>query len=172
MGFGNLSRGKGEFLKRPLLSLSSFVLAIAVGIISSFIFSSAFDMARSAFVGKSQIISGLWRGHWKGIPAVTIKLERKKEQLSGTASFKRVVATESGARVMGESPEIPLINPRFDGKSLLFELRAMDEIHPPTMIEMEMRFENDGEAVLHAIGREAVGAPDGEIIKMKRERSF
>jgi hypothetical protein len=169
----NKSIGKRQCLRRPFLSFSSFMLAIAVGLISSFTFSAAYDMARSALAPKSQTVAGVWRGHWHGVPAVTIKLEQKMEALSGTASLKKVVATENGARAVGESTEIPLSNPRFDGKRLLFELHSTDGIHPPVFVEMEMRFENGGEAELRLARREAeASAEDKEIIKLRRERSF
>jgi hypothetical protein len=53
---------------------------------------------------------------------------------------------------------------------LLFELRAMDEIHPAIFIEMEMNFENEEEAALRCTRREAVGLTRDaeETIEMKR----
>ena len=38
------------FLRRPLFSFSSFVLAALIGLVSSFTFSAAYDMARSALL--------------------------------------------------------------------------------------------------------------------------
>lgn len=55
MRFGSQGARAGEVERRvkleveraPVLSLSSFVLAIAVGVVSSFTFSAAFDMAQA-----------------------------------------------------------------------------------------------------------------------------
>lgn len=163
-----------SYVRRPLLSFSSFLLAIAVGIISSFTFSAAYDMARSAAIGgERRSFSGVWHGDWHGVRAVTIKLEQNNDAVSGTASFYRVVDTEDGPESSGQFPAITLTNPRLDGKRLIFELQSIDEIHPAVFIEMEMQFENEEEAGLRCIGPESEGsAEDRERIKMKRERSF
>ena len=55
-------RARSPFARRPLLSLSSFLLSIAVGLISSFTFSTAYDMARAALSGQHQKVSGVRHG--------------------------------------------------------------------------------------------------------------
>src|ERR1043165_3106955 len=100
------------FNRKRLASLSSFILAVAVGLISSFTFSTAYDMARSALGVKQRQYTGVWRGQWHGVPAVTIKLTQNGDSVSGTASFNRIIKTDDGPRDYGASPELPLANPR------------------------------------------------------------
>ncbi|HEY0321649.1 MAG TPA: hypothetical protein VGC66_11870 [Pyrinomonadaceae bacterium] len=169
------SRLTSPFDRRPLLSLSSFILAIAVGIISSFTLSTAYDMARSAIVGERQTVSGVWRGSWQGVPAVTIRLEQQGDaMISGTARFSKIIATNEGPKAVGETGELPLVNPQFDGERLLFEVESADESYTAAVSEMEMSFAGEGEAELRRTGGQPEGAPADQTmrIKMRKERSF
>lgn len=161
-------------LKRPLFSFSSFMLATAVGLVSSFTFSAVYDMARAALSNNPQTISGVWRGRWQDSPAVTIRLEQEGNALHGTAQFYRVVATADGPQTVGETVELPLLNPQLEGQRLSFEVRGTDEAHQATVAELEMWFDSDGEAELRRMGGQPEGAPEDKepSIKMKRERSF
>jgi hypothetical protein len=167
------SKRFGGRVRRPLLSLSSFLLAIAVGIISSFTFSAAYDMARSALGVRPQV-SGLWRAYWKDVPAATIRLEQQGDQLGGTVSFNRIYETDEGFRSEESAPEIPLVNPRLEGKRLLFELQAPDDIRPKLLVEMEIYFENEDKASLRCVRRNSLEVPVDEepAIGLRRERSF
>ncbi len=170
----SLKRRTSAFPKRPLLSFSSFLLATTIGLISSFTFSTTYDMARSALRHKPQTVSGVWQGEWQGIRAVTIKLEQQNDTVSGTVTFYRIVATEDGPKVEGQSEEIPIINARLEGKRLVFELGAIDEIHPRLFVEMEMSFEKEDEAILRCarLGLEDSAEDTETIIYMTREPSF
>jgi hypothetical protein len=160
----------GPPVRKPLLSLSSFLLAIAVGIISSFTFSTMFDMARMKLYGPGQAVQGLWHGQWHGVHAVTIRVERNGDALSGTARFSRVVVTRDGPKVVGESGTLSLINPKLKGDSLSFEVQSPEEMYPAITTIMEMRFTNEGEAELRRIS----GQQEDEVlpIAMSKERSF
>ncbi|MBD0370954.1 MAG: hypothetical protein ICV60_08975 [Pyrinomonadaceae bacterium] len=165
---------RSPFAGRPLLSLSSFVLAVTVGLISSFTFSTAYDLARVMIYGQSPAdVSGVWRGYWEGVPAVTVTLKQQGESLSGTAKFIRVINSEDGPQVAGESQEIPLINPRLQGNKLSFELYSLDGIYT-AFVEMEMSFENQEEAELRSTRRDSADVPiDKEPpLRMRREPSF
>jgi hypothetical protein len=168
------SKRIGGRVRRPLLSLSTFFLAVTVGIISSFVFSTAYDMTRSALGGERQEVSGVWRGSWHNVPAVTINLQQQGERLSGTVSFNRIFKSDNGFESEAATQEVPLVNPRFDGKRLLFELQVPDEIHPPLFIEMEMSFDNEEEAGLRCTRRDSIDVPVAKetVISMKHERSF
>ena len=171
MSFGASSKRATLFNRRPLASLSSFILAVAVGLISSFTFSTAYDMARSALGAEQRSVAGVWRGEWHGVPAVTIKLMKNGDSLSGTASFNRIFNSENGLRSEASSQEIPIVNPRLEGKRLLFELQAPDNIQPTIFIKMEMSFENEDEAVLHCTGRESTDSSE-EPVRLRREPPF
>jgi hypothetical protein len=129
-------------------------------------------MARSALSGRPQTVSGVWHGQWNGVHAVTLRLEQNG--LSGTARFTKIIETIDGPKAVGESREIPLVNPKFDGERLSFEVQSAGESYPATSAEMEMRFTGEGEADLRRTGGEPDVAPvySRMAIKMKQERSF
>jgi hypothetical protein len=161
------------FNRRPLVSLSSFILAAAVGLISSFTFSTAYDMARFQFGGEFRTVAGVWRGQWHGVHAVTIKLTQNGDSFSGTARFNRIIRTDDGPHVEGVSPELPLSNLQFDGHRLSFEihLEEGEEVHPRIFVAMEMWLENEDEALLRSSGRESTDSSE-EPIRMRREPPF
>ena len=161
-------------LERPLISFSSFMLAALVGLISSFTFSAAYDMARAALSNDTQAISGVWRGRWHGVPAVIIRLRQDGNMLSGTARFSKVAASIDGPKVIAETYDLPLVNPRFDGKRLCFQVEDDTHLYPVRVVEMEMDFVSADEAELQRGGGQAVDTPvDKEIvIKMKKVSSF
>lgn len=172
MRFG--SEGSGTFTSKPILSLSSFMLSVVVGLISSFTMSTVYDMALASLGEGRQARSGVWHGQWQGVHAVTIKLEESGDALSGTARFARVIATRDGLKAIGETAELPLMNPKLDGDRLSFEVRGADESNPVILAEMEMRFTDEGEVELRRTGGEPEGTREDRLvtISMKREQSF
>ena len=174
MRFGTESKRARSFAGRPMLSLSSFMLAIAVGIISSLTFSAAYDMARAALAGERHSVSGVWHGAWNGVHAVTIRLEQNGDRLSGTARFSIAVATGDGPKAAGETPELALVNPQLDGETLSFTVHGLGGSCKSTVAVVEMNFNNEGEAEL----RRKYDPPEDEmeneetVILMMRERSF
>lgn len=161
-------------LKRPLLSFSSFMLAAIVGVISSFTFSTVYDMARTALLDEPQAISGVWRGTWHGVPAVLIRLKQDGSVLSGTAQFSKIAASIDGPEVIAETYELPLVNPRLDGKKLCFQVEDETNPYPVRVVEMEMNFLSADEAKLRRTGGQPDETPIDKdiVIKMKKESSF
>jgi hypothetical protein len=146
-----------------------------VGLVSSFTFSTMYDMAFKMLSGEPQRISGVWQGRWHGVPAVTIRLEQNGDALGGTARFSRIIETSDGPKAVGETGELPLLNPRLEGRRLSFEVRGADETHPAIVAKMEMKFVNEVEAELRSSGEQLEGEQEDNRameIKMKRERSF
>lgn len=174
MRFRTESRQSNGFLKRPLFSFSSFLLATVVGLVSSFTFSAAYDLARTMLSTDSQTISGVWCGQWHGVPAVAIRLKQDGSLLSGTVRFSTVAASPDGPKVVAETGEIPLVNPKFDGKRLCFQIQVEPHLYPVIVAEMELNFINADEAELRRTGDLPEGAPEDKevMIRMKRERSF
>lgn len=169
------TRASDTFTLRPLLPLSSFMLAMMVGLVSSFTFSTVYDLARASLSeARQEAPWGVWHGQWQGVHAVTIRLGESGKSLSGTARFAKVVVTGDGLRVIGESAELPLVNPRLEGDKLSFEVEGADESHPVIRAVMEMRFTEEGEAELRRMGAERDGTPEEKplAIRMKREQSF
>lgn len=167
--------GRGQanaFVNRSFLSFSSFVLATMVGIVSSFTFSTAYDMARKALFDEQQEIAGVWHGEWHGVPAVTIHLEEQDGALKGTAEFYTIFATAAGPKRVGQTGELQLINPRFNGKKLSFEVQSSDIIYPVITAQMEMSFVGEGRAELRPTGQPPGSRPENQetTINMKRTR--
>ncbi|HEX8747711.1 MAG TPA: hypothetical protein VF717_10975 [Pyrinomonadaceae bacterium] len=171
MRFPTEEKRTGRCIGRPLLSLSSFMLAIAVGLISSFTFSAAYDLARGAFEAEPAAVAGVWHGHWNGVHAVTLRLEQGCESLSGTARFSRVIQTGDGLKVIGESAEVPLINPQLRGDMLTFEIKNPEVSTAAATIGLEMRFTKQGEAEL-CREQEQPGREESWTITMLQEPSF
>lgn len=158
----------GYFINNRLLSLSSFLLAMAVGLVSSFTFSAAYDMTRRAFFGEPASLSGVWHGQWQGVHAVTIRLEQRGETLRGTAKFSRIIATNDGPKAVGAAEALPLINPKLSGDTLSFEVQDSEVSYSSIPLRMEMRFTGAGEAELR---REQV-KEESTAITMFRDCSF
>jgi hypothetical protein len=174
MRFEAVEERTSPFVHRPLLSLSSSLLAIAVGLISSFTFSTAYDMARAALFGHHQAIYGVWHGQRHGVHAVTIRLEKNGDGVRGTARFSKIIETGDGPRVVGETPELSLINPSFNGERLFFEVQSGEETGLTVVPVMEMSFINEAEAELRRTGRQAEDASQEKALTiiMKKEQSF
>jgi hypothetical protein len=158
----------GHFTIRPLLSLSSFVLAIVVGLISSFTFSAAYDMARGALATEPARVAGVWHGHWNGVHAVTLKLEQGCDSLQGTARFSKVIDTGDGLKVIGESEPLRLVNPELSGDKLTFQVEDTSSCLTTVFTRLEMRFTKPGEAEL----RREQEQEEAGVITMLLERSF
>ncbi|HKS28623.1 MAG TPA: hypothetical protein VJS44_12425 [Pyrinomonadaceae bacterium] len=171
MSYQSVDNRKRRFLGRPLLSLSSFLLAIAVGLISSFTFSAAYDMARASLSDEPQNISGVWHGYWNGAHALTVRLEQGCDSLKGTARFSRIVETDDGPKVIGVSETVQLINPRLSGDRLSFEVIDPDFCFSKVVIRMSMRFTKQGEAELWR-EKEFVEGEEAGTITMLQESSF
>jgi hypothetical protein len=164
-----------------MLSLSSFLLAIAVGLVSSFTFSTAYDMARAAIGGERQTVSGVWQGVWEDVPAVTVRLSDEGGFLSGTVQFTEIIRRLDGSRIIDRTNELPLVNPKFDGERLCFEVEYGPHPYPfpasaqpAQLAEIELTFVGYDEAELRRTGGQPEGAPEDKamVIKMKRMRSF
>lgn len=173
MGFRTESKPVGSYIRIPLLSLSSFVLAVVVGVVSSFTYSTAYDLILAALYGASQPVYGVWHGSLNGVHAVTIRLEQNGERVDGTARFSKIACTLDGPKVVGESEALALVNTRLDGGRLSFEVYGVGE-SGKTMAVMEMNFVGAGEAELRRIGGVPESETEGEemVIRMKREPSF
>jgi hypothetical protein len=130
-------------------------------------------MARLRLYDERANVPGIWHGTWHGVHALTIRLEQDGERLGGTIRFSKIVERGDGAKVVGQTEELPLVNTRLDGERLSFEVYGVGE-SCKVMAEMEMNFTNEGEAELRRTGGMPEEDEEGvaKIINMKRERSF
>jgi hypothetical protein len=78
-------------------------------------------------------IVGIWRGKLDSLPAITLTIEEESGKLTGAVLFY-LIRTEPGipATATPGVPE-PLIDPRFDGKTLVFKVRH-EHAHPPASL--------------------------------------
>lgn len=82
-------------------------------------------------------IVGVWRGVWGGeageLPSITLTITNETGNLSGAILFYLLRKDEG--QPVNSSPGIPepLINPRFDGKTLTFQV-SHRRAHPPATL--------------------------------------
>jgi hypothetical protein len=78
----------------------------------------------------SASIVGIWRGKLDSLPAITLTIEEENGKLTGAVLFY-LIRTEPGipATATPGAPE-PLIDPHFDGKTLVFKV-SHQHAHPP-----------------------------------------
>ncbi len=88
-------------------------------------------------------ILGIWRGELDNLPAVTLNITEEAGPLQGAILFY-LIRREEG-KPPASSPGIPepLFNPRFDGKSLTFQLshrhaHANTSSDPPVTFRLDL----------------------------------
>jgi hypothetical protein len=95
--------------------------------------------------------------------AVEVVVKSEGSKLSGTVVFYVIVDQGNGPRVQGKV-ESALIDPRFDGTTLMFSVKAKGpEADKEVKTEMRMKLTNDNEAEL-----ENVGDTTAPLLKMKK----
>ncbi|MBA3438419.1 MAG: M56 family metallopeptidase [Pyrinomonadaceae bacterium] len=149
-------------LKRTLLLVATLVIGVTSVAVAAFSF--RIENGASATVNEAQnSIVGTWQGTWNGnFPAMTLRIKANGDKLSGTIVFYRSVKTDSGLKVDGQTDELPLIEPSFDGKTLLFKvIRSKSK----EAVEFEMKITGNDEAEAWN-----VGVIDGNTITVKLKR--
>jgi hypothetical protein len=97
--------------------------------------------------------AGQWQGRVNHMPAVTLKVGDDAGKLSGTAIFFVVKDQGSGPQVIGQL-QVPMLNPRFDGRALLFEINQDRPNSPPGAARAVVRFK-----------MKLLGSDEGELVK-------
>lgn len=100
-------------------------------------------------------IAGTWRGKMHDLPAVVLTVKDDAGKLSGTIRFYFLYRnTEDGPWQVDteHSVPLPLIDPKFDGKTISFQV-SHKEAHPPRTLNdppssFQMRLTRNGEAEL------------------------
>jgi hypothetical protein len=114
-------------------------------------------------------VVGIWRGEFENLPAATLNITDEAGPLRGAMLFYLIRRNES--KPPSSSPGIPepLFNPRFDGKSLTFQL-SHRHAHADTSSDPPVTFHFDltgpDEAKLVRIPPD--GAPDLRMVREKR----
>lgn len=111
-------------------------------------------MGTSAFAADSPV-AGTWRGRVYDLPAVVLTVRDDGGKLSGTILFyflHRNSEHDPWQVETKHSIPLPLIDPKFDGKTISFQV-SHREAHPPRTLNdppssFQMRLTGNGEAEL------------------------
>jgi len=110
-------------------------------------------------------VAGTWRGKTYDLPAVVLTVKDDHGELSGTVLFyllHRKTEQDPWEVDTTHSKPLPLLDPKFDGKTLSFQV-SHKEAHPPRTlndppVSFEMRLTGKGEAELQNLSeRHAAG---------------
>jgi len=109
----------------------ALAFALALLLTSTGIAASAFSFHVGRFVkatvnNKDNAIVGAWHANWPQhaeLPALDLTVNSDAGKLSGTIVFYWMLYKEGGQPVTGQV-ESPLIEPKFDGMTLLFKIRS------------------------------------------------
>ena len=108
-------------------------------------------------------IAGVWKGRFAEAPAIDIELKVNSDNLSGKATFYVVQNTDAGP-VIKSKVELPLLEPSFDGKDLLVNVKRNNGSY----FKARMRFIADNEAILKPVDDHS--ATDEMAITMFRQK--
>jgi hypothetical protein len=116
-------------------------------------------------------IEGTWRGRIHDLPAVVLTVKDDGGKLSGTILFyfmRRKTEHDPWQVDTKHSIPLPLIDPRFDGKTISFQV-SHKEAHPPRTLNdppssFQMRLTGKGEAELRNLSEN-----QGPGLKMVRD---
>jgi len=75
-------------------------------------------------------IVGTWEARLHGLQAMTLAIHEDGGNLSGAAIFYLLKSDRAGWHNAGRSDPLPLINPRWDGKTLRFSISHGDWLAP------------------------------------------
>ena len=116
--------------------------------------------------GNSAII-GVWQGKWDSLPCVTLTISDESGKLTGAVLFYLIRHDAGTAPSATPGIPEPLIDPRFDGKTLTYKVSHRHahkgtEHDPPVSFRMEL---TGGD-------RATVFGPEGLSVEMVRESPY
>ena len=123
-------------------------------------------VAASAFGASDKSLAGTWQGQMRGLLTVTLSINTGGDKLSGTAIFYATRDDGGGPMVVGKA-ESPLIDPKFDGQTLSFQVE--NEVLSPLRPErytFEMKLAGENEAELKPAGDQS----EKISVKMTRQK--
>jgi hypothetical protein len=114
---------------------------------------------------RNAAIVGLWHGEWDNLPAATLNITDEAGPLQGAMLFYLIRKNEGKPATASPGLPEPLFNPRFDGKSLTFQLshrhaHAQSSSDPPVKFRLDLigpdeanlvRIPSDGPPSLHMV---------------------
>jgi hypothetical protein len=167
----------GSFARRAVALASAVALGVTCAAASAYSFSVGQEPKDAARTFPQSTLMGTWHGTMKGLPAATLTVKEEGGKLSGTAIFYAIIERGNGPESGGPSPEMPLSEMKYDGRTLSFSIKSK---HPETgkeeTVRGELRLAGEDEAVLQAPEEKAkteqAGGDDGRFppIKMKKKK--
>lgn len=84
-------------------------------------------------------ITGVWHGEHNGLPWITVTLTKETGTLSGAILFYVHRQHPGGAETASAGVPEPMLAPRFDGRTLSFEVSARHFAQPQSLDEPPIR---------------------------------
>jgi hypothetical protein len=78
-------------------------------------------------------VVGVWRGQMNGLPAITLTVTNESGSLSGAILFYLLRRTPGQPETATPGIPEPLLNPKFDGETLTFQV-SHRRAHPPATL--------------------------------------
>jgi hypothetical protein len=108
-------------------------------------------------------IEGVWRCQMNGLPAITLTITQEGGSLSGAVLFYLHRREPGKAETATPGVPEPLFHPKFDGKTLTFEV-SHRRAHPPQTLEsrpvrFELKLDGSEKAELVKEGEDDPNAP-------------
>jgi hypothetical protein len=131
---------------RYVFPLILSVLVTATG------FAQSGAATKQALQRQDATVVGVWRGDFEGLPWATITLTDEGGGLSGAILFY-LHRREPGGQVTSSTPSVPepLLNPHFDGQTLIFGV-SHRHAHPPgSLTDPPVHFQMDVTSKDHAM---------------------
>lgn len=112
-------------------------------------------------------VLGVWKANAPSLPMMTLTLEEENRKLIGAVLFYLIRRDPSAPASASAGAPAPLIDPTFDGKTLIFKV-SHRRAHPGTENDppVAFRFELGGDGKIRFLG------PDGQQVEMARETPY
>jgi hypothetical protein len=119
-------------MKNKLISTMVAIVLVAAGVSYMGVFGTGAASAQDDKAANP--IVGIWRCEMHGLPAVTLTVTDEGGNLTGAALFYLHRTEQGQAETATAGVPEPLFHPRFDGKTLTFEV-SHRRAHPPGSLE-------------------------------------
>src|SRR5579875_3175897 len=86
-------------------------------------------------------VLGVWRGNLGSLPAVTLNVERKGDNLIGAILFYLIRRGQDGTQTSSPGIPEPILDPIFDGSTLSFKVSHKNAHPPRTLNDPPVQFQ-------------------------------
>jgi hypothetical protein len=124
---------------------------------------------KSAATSDLSSIDGIWRLQMHGLPAVTLTITNEEGNLTGAVLFYLHLGKGQQETATPGAPE-PIFHPRFDGKTLTFEV-SHRRAHPPETLgdsPITFKLQLDGPDKAQLINEDEASDPHAPVYMLQR----